>query len=318
MEQLKNLVGKSEKHESVSEALRKGTQPGRDPQGAIAPEKQKIDVEQQLPGLEAEMKVRPQYDGPWYKGSGKLAGKAALITGGDSGIGRSVAIFYAREGADVAIVYLPEEQRDAEETKAMVEKEGRRCLLLPGDLRSVQFCKDIVHRTVDTFGRLDILVNNAARQVTQPDLSNLSDEQIRDTYAVNIFPHFTVTREALQFLPKQTGTIINTTSVTTFRGKDELIDYSTTKGAILAFTRSLAKNLSEDGIRVNAVAPGPIWTPLITASFKKEQFDKFGKEVPLGRAGQPEELAAAYVYLAARDSSYMTGQVLHINGGDPY
>lgn len=247
-----------------------------------------------------------------YKGMGRLKDKVALITGGDSGIGRAVAVHFAREGADVAIAYL-EEDTDAKETCKMVESEGRKCLLLRGDLKDSAFCKKIVADTAKKFGRLDILVNNAAVQFPKNELTEISDEQVRKTFQTNIFSMFTLTREALAYL-KEGSRIINTTSVTAYRGSHHLIDYSSTKGAITSFTRSLAKNLAKKKILVNGVAPGPIWTPLIPSTFEKVA--EFGKDTPLGRAGQPSEVAPAYVFLASEDASYITGQILHINGGE--
>jgi len=275
--------------------------------------KQKQDVQ---PGLEHKMEPEPEYIRPGYKGSGKLEGKVALITGGDSGIGRSVAVHFAREGADVAIVYVDHESKDAEDTKALVEKEGRKCLLLPGDLQDKQYCIDIVDKTVKEFGKLNILVNNSAVQKPKESLEEIDDEQLEWTFDVNILSFFRVTRHALKYL--QSGdTIINTTSINSYRGHKDLVDYSTTKGAITAFTRSMAGQLAEKNIRVNAVAPGPIWTPLIVATFPPEKNEKFGQNTPLGRAGQPSECGPAYVFLASEDSTYFTGQCLHPNGGHP-
>jgi len=272
---------------------------------------QKQDVQ---PGLETEMTPKPEFIRPSYKGSGKLQGKVALITGGDSGIGRSVAVHFAREGADVAISYVKEETQDAEDTKQLVEKEGRKCLLLPGDLRDKNYCISIVKDTVKQLGKLNVLVNNAAIQNPHDDLRDYSDEQIEDVFDVNIISFFRVSRAALDHL-NAGDTIINTTSINSYRGHKDLIDYSSTKGAITAFTRSLASQLAEKNIRVNAVAPGPIWTPLIVATFPPEKTKEFGKNTPLGRAGQPSECGPSYVFLASEDSSYITGQCLHPNGG---
>lgn len=247
-----------------------------------------------------------------YKGIDKLKNKAAIITGGDSGIGRAVAVHFAREGADVAIVYLNEDE-DAHTTREMVEEEGRQCLLLPGDIKDKEFCREAVRRTIETFGKLDILVNNAAVQYPKDSLEEISLEQLETTFQTNTFSMFHFTQEALKHM-KKGGRIINTTSVTGYRGSSHLLDYASTKGAIVGFTRSLAKNLASKGILVNGVAPGPIWTPLIPSSFNS--VSDFGSDTPLGRAGQPSEVAPAYVYLASEDSSYMTGQVLHINGGE--
>jgi NAD(P)-dependent dehydrogenase (short-subunit alcohol dehydrogenase family) len=261
------------------------------------------------------MTPKPETIRQSYRGSGKLEGKAALITGGDSGIGRSVAVHFAREGCDVAIVYKPEEQADAEESRQMVEAEGRRCLLLPGDLRDPAFCQSVVDQTVSQLGKLNVLVNNAAEQHPEGDLEDITDEHLLSTYQTNIFSFFRVTRAALKHL--QPGdSIINTTSVTAYRGSQELVDYSSTKGAITSFTRSLSKQLAEKGIRVNAVAPGPIWTPLIPATFDEEKVAGFGQQVPMKRPGQPSEVGPAYVFLASEDASYFTGQVLHPNGGE--
>ncbi|MCW2974302.1 MAG: 3-oxoacyl-(acyl-carrier-protein) reductase [Thermoleophilia bacterium] len=265
------------------------------------------------PGIEAEMHPRPKYAAEWYRGSGKLTGKRALITGGDSGIGRAVAVLFAREGADVAIAYLDEET-DAAETKRLVEAEGRTCHTFSGDLAEVAWCEQLVTQAADALGGLDILVNNAAEQHVDTDFEDITPEQVERTFRTNILAMFHVTRTALKHL-SEGSTIINTTSVTNYKGKPELVDYATTKGAITSFTRSLSGQLVERGIRVNGVAPGPIWTPLIPASFSEEEVAKFGQDVPMQRPGQPEELAPAYVYLASQDSSYVTGQVIHVNGG---
>ena len=265
------------------------------------------------PGFEHEMEPQPQSTYPNYKGSGKLEGKAALITGGDSGIGRAVAILFAREGADVAIVYLNEHE-DAETTVKLVQAEGQRCLAIAGDIGQKAFCQDAVAQTVEAFDRLDILVNNAAVQFVQKNIEDISEEQLEKTFRTNIFSMFFMTQAARPHL-NEGSTIINTTSVTAFEGSPGLMDYASTKGAILAFTRSLAQNLAEDGIRVNGVAPGPIWTPLIPASFDEEKVATFGQDTPLGRPGQPEEVAPAYVFLASQDASYITGQTIHPNGG---
>lgn len=270
--------------------------------------------QQSPPGLESEMTPKPRSQGRQYRGSGKLQGKVALITGGDSGIGRSVAAFYAKEGADVAIVYK-EERQDAEETKRMVEAEHRRCLPIRGDIGDEQFCQQAVQQTVNEFGHLDILINNAAEQHPQSSIEDITAEQLDRTFRTNIFGMFFMTKAALPYL-KEGSAIVNTTSVTAFKGSPQLIDYSSTKGAIVAFTRSLSQSLIEKGIRVNGVAPGPIWTPLIPSTFPEEKVKTFGQQVPMKRAGQPEEVAPCYVFLASDDSSYMSGQILHPNGGE--
>ncbi|HEV2704719.1 MAG TPA: SDR family oxidoreductase [Pyrinomonadaceae bacterium] len=266
------------------------------------------------PGRETEMRPRPAATDPQYRGSGKLAGKVALITGGDSGIGRAVAVLYAREGADVCVSYLNEHE-DAEETRRLVEAEGRRCLTVAGDIGDESFCRDLVEQTVRELGRLDILVNNAAEQHPQESIERISAEQLERTFRTNIFSMFYLTKAALRHL-KEGSTIINTTSVTAYKGSPELLDYSSTKGAIVAFTRSLSQSLIEQGIRVNGVAPGPIWTPLIPSTFDREKVSTFGANVPMKRPGQPEEVAPAYVFLASDDSSYIAGQILHPNGGE--
>lgn len=265
------------------------------------------------PGRESEMSPRPKAQDPDHIGTHKLDHKVALITGGDSGIGRAVAIAFAREGADIAVVYL-NEHKDAEETKRLVEKEGRRCILLAGDAGREQFCQESVRRTVETLGGLDVLVNNAAEQHPQESIEKITADQLERTFRTNIFSFFYMTKAALPNL-KEGSAIVNTTSVTAYKGSPQLLDYSSTKGAIVAFTRSLSQGLAEKGIRVNAVAPGPIWTPLIPSTFPEEKVETFGSEVPLKRAGQPEEVAPAYVFLASNDASFMTGQVLHPNGG---
>lgn len=265
------------------------------------------------PGIESEMTPRPVSIDPNYKSAGKLKGKTAIITGGDSGIGKSVAIYFAKEGANVAIVYL-EEHQDAEETKNLIEAEGVKCLLFAGDIGNEEMCKDIVNNTVEQFGTIDILVNNAAEQHPQKSLLNITSAQLEKTFRTNIFSYFYMAKMVLPYL-KQGSVIINTASITAYEGHEELIDYSATKGAIVTFTRSLAKSLAPQGIRVNGVAPGPIWTPLIPSTFTEDQVATFGTTTPMGRAGQPFELAPAFIYLASDDSSYVSGQMLHVNGG---
>lgn len=265
------------------------------------------------PGLEYLMFPRPIFNDPDYTGSGKLKDKVALITGGDSGIGRAVSLAFAKEGADIVIVYL-NEHIDARETKSLVEAQGRKCILIAGDLRKESFCKKIVKDTLCAFGHLDILVNNAGVQFPQVSLEDITSEQLEDTFRTNIFPMFYVTKAALPHL-KKGSTIINTASVTAYRGAELLIDYSATKGAIVSFTRSLALSLVSKGIRVNGVAPGPTWTPLQPASYPAEYIAFFGSNTPMKRAAQPAELAPAYVYLSSDDSTYVTGQILHVDGG---
>ncbi len=265
------------------------------------------------PGIETEMNPKPISVDPKYQGSGKLANKVAVITGGDSGIGKSVAIYFAKEGADVVIIYLDEHQ-DAEETKRLIEKENKTCLLMAGDVGEESFCQQVIKKTVDQFGKIDILVNNAAEQHPQKSLLDISSQQLERTFKTNIFSFFYLTKAALPHLQKGSS-IINTASITAYKGNEQLLDYSATKGAVVAFTRSLSQSLAAQGIRVNGIAPGPIWTPLIPSTFPEDQVAVFGSDTPLGRAGQPFELAPGYVYLASDDSAYVSGQIIHINGG---
>jgi NAD(P)-dependent dehydrogenase (short-subunit alcohol dehydrogenase family) len=270
--------------------------------------------EDQLPGSEAKLEPKPDWE-PRYPGSGRLKGKVALITGADSGIGRAVAALFAREGADIAIAYLCEHE-DAAKTREIVEGEGRRAIVSAGDSGSREFCEKAVKQTVDELGRLDVLVNNAGEQHPDKDIRDITEEQLRRTFQTNIFGMFFMTQAARPHL-KKGSSIINCTSVTMYKGSADLLDYSSTKGAITAFTRSLAKNLVEDGIRVNAVAPGPIWTPLNPFGGQPpEDMKDFGKNTPMGRPGQPNEVAPSFLFLACEDSSYMIGQVLHPDGGD--
>jgi len=270
--------------------------------------------EDQLPGHESQLEPKPDWE-PRYRGSDRLKGKVALITGADSGIGRAVAALFAREGADVAILYLCEHD-DAAMTKDIVEKEGRRAMTIPGDIGDRQFCERAVEQTIDQLGRLDILVNNAGEQHSDKDIADITEEQLRRTFQTNIFGMFYLTQAAAPHL-KEGSAIINCTSETMYAGSKPLLDYSATKGAITAFTRSLALNLVEKGIRVNAVAPGPIWTPLNPFGGQEPgKIPQFGKSTPMGRPGQPNEVAPSFLFLACEDSSYMTAQVLHPDGGD--
>ena len=267
---------------------------------------------QELPGSEAQMNPQPEIVRENYKGSEKLVNKIALITGGDSGIGRSVAVHFAKEGADVAIIYKSETE-DARYTQELVEKEGRTCLLLEGDVRSQKFCEQAVDRVARELGSINILVNNAAVQFPKDHISEIDQDQLAETFETNIYPYFYFAKYLENKFAKG-DCIINSTSVTAYRGSSHLIDYSSTKGAITTFTRSLSKAWAKKGIRVNGVAPGPIWTPLIPATF--DEVAQFGQDVPLGRAGQPSEVAPAYVFLASQDASYITGQIIHVNGGE--
>jgi NAD(P)-dependent dehydrogenase (short-subunit alcohol dehydrogenase family) len=265
------------------------------------------------PGFQDEMEPRPQGEMRHYRGAGRLDGKIALVSGGDSGIGRAVCIGFAKEGADVALTYLDEHQ-DAEKTVRLIQAEGRRALAIPGDIGNSDFARELVRQVIAQFGRIDILVNNAAEQHMAKKLEDISDEQLERTFRTNIFSQFYLTRAVLPEMPEG-GAIINTTSVTAYQGNPTLVDYSSTKGAIVAFTRSLSKQLESRKIRVNAVAPGPIWTPLIPASYPAEKTASHGQQAPMGRAGEPDEVAPAYIFLASRDASYFSGQVLHPNGG---
>lgn len=270
--------------------------------------------EQKLPGDEYKMNPEPEIIRGNYKGSDKLKGKVALITGGDSGIGRSVAVHFAREGANVAIIYLKEDN-DAIKTKQLVEEEGKECLIISGDLKNIKFCESALIKCVKTFGTLNIIVNNAAVQFPAENFEKLTTKHLHTTFETNIYPYFYITKFALEYL-NEGDCIINTSSVTAYRGSEHLVDYASTKGAIVSFTRSLSAMLAERKIRVNGVAPGPIWTPLIPASFDKNHVAVFGQQTPMGRAGQPSEVGPAYVYLACEDSSYVTGQFIHVNGGE--
>jgi NAD(P)-dependent dehydrogenase (short-subunit alcohol dehydrogenase family) len=268
---------------------------------------------QSQPGREFKMGDKPDYM-PRFPGSGRLKRKRALITGADSGIGRAIAILFAREGADIAFVYL-EEDKDAEETRRLIEAEGARAVAIRGDVASKQFCEDAVRQAVAALGGLDILVNNAAEQHMDTDVEDIDEDQLKRTFATNLFGYVFMIQAALPQL-KSGSAIVNTTSVTAYRGQTVLVDYSATKGAIVSLTRSLSQQLADKDIRVNAVAPGPIWTPLIPATFPPKKVESFGKHVPLGRPGQPNEVAPSYLFLASQDASYMTGQVLHPNGGE--
>jgi NAD(P)-dependent dehydrogenase (short-subunit alcohol dehydrogenase family) len=280
-----------------------------DEPGSVPPQHQ-----DQQPGSQQQMHPQPNTIPPEYRGSGKLEGRVALITGGDSGIGRAVAVAYAKEGADIAALYLNEDE-DAAETRRLVEEAGHKCVLIAGDIGDESFCRGAVQQAVDALGRLDVLVNNAAEQHPQESILDISAEQLERTFRTNIFSMFYLVKAALPHL-KPGAHIINTTSVTAYRGSPQLLDYSSTKGAIVSFTRSLSQALAEKGIHVNGVAPGPIWTPLIPSTFSEDKVESFGESVPLKRPGQPEEVAPAYVFLASDGGSYMTGQVLHPNGGE--
>lgn len=269
--------------------------------------------EAELPGLEAKLDPKPEWE-PRYPGSGRLEGKVAIVTGGDSGIGRAVAVLFAREGANVVISYL-EEHKDAKDTAQMIEAEGGKAEVIAGDIGEREHCRAIVDLAVNTFGKLDILVNNAGEQHPDKDITDISDQQLKRTFQTNVFGMFYMVQAAMEHL-KEGAAIINCTSVTMYKGADELLDYSATKGAITAFTRSLSENLSQKGIRVNGVAPGPIWTPLNPfGGASEEKLEHFGESTPMGRPGQPNEVAPCFLFLACQDSSYMSGQVLHPNGG---
>lgn len=269
--------------------------------------------QEKQPGVENRMTPRPKSEMKEYRGSGKLQDKAAIITGGDSGIGRAIAIGFAKEGANVAVLYLNEHE-DADKTRELVEREGKRCILIAGDVGDSEFCRDAVEQSVRELGRLDILVNNAAEQHVAESLEEITDEQILRTFQTNIFAHFYLARAALKHM-KEGSAIICTTSITAYEGNERLIDYASTKGAIVAFVRSMANSLAKKNIRVNGVAPGPIWTPLIPATFPPEHVAEFGADTPFGRAGEPDEVAPCYIFLASGDASYITGQIIHVNGG---
>jgi NAD(P)-dependent dehydrogenase (short-subunit alcohol dehydrogenase family) len=289
--------------------LRPAKEPRMNEPGSVPPQEQ-----DQQPGSQQQMTPQPNTIPPDYQGSGKLAGRVALITGGDSGIGRAVAVAFAKEGADVAVVYLNEHE-DAAETRRLVEQAGRKCVLIAGDIGNESFCQEAVQQTLSGLGHLEVLVNNAAEQHPQESILDISAEQLEKTFRTNIFSMFYMVKAALPHL-KEDARIINTTSVTAYRGSPQLLDYSSTKGAIVAFTRSLSQALAEKKIHVNGVAPGPIWTPLIPSTFTPDKVESFGQSVPLKRPGQPEEVAPSYVFLASDGGSYMTGQVLHPNGGE--
>jgi NAD(P)-dependent dehydrogenase (short-subunit alcohol dehydrogenase family) len=274
-----------------------------------------VKPQQQVPpGLETAMDPMPESEDPNYKAAGKLKGKVAIITGGDSGIGKAAAIIFAKEGADSVIVYNSSDD-DANETQKRIEELGRKCITIKGDVGDKKFCQETVELTLKEFGKIDIVVNNAAMQRNQKNLEDITEAQLETTFRTNIFGYFFLTQAALPHL-KKGASIINVSSVTAFRGSEELIDYSSTKGAIISFTRSLSQNLASKEIRVNAIAPGPIWTPLIPSTLPEEKVEEFGKDTPLGRVGQPSEVAPSFVFLASNDSTYITGQTIHVNGGE--
>jgi NAD(P)-dependent dehydrogenase (short-subunit alcohol dehydrogenase family) len=288
----------------------------QDPQSKY-PEPSLRGGDQNEPGLTSAMPDKPDHGEESYRGSGKLTGRKAVITGGDSGIGRAVAIAFAREGADVLISYLPEEEDDAQDTAALIEKAGRTAVRVPGDIRDEAHCQAIIDRAVSELGGVDILVNNAAFQMAQPGgITEITTEQFDKTLKTNLYAMFWLSRAAVSHMPSGSA-IINTASIQAYQSSSQLLDYATTKGGIVAFTKALAEDLAEQGIRVNAVAPGPIWTPLIPATMPDKKVEQFGSDTPLGRAGQPAELAPAYVYFASDDASYTTGEVLGITGGKP-
>jgi NAD(P)-dependent dehydrogenase (short-subunit alcohol dehydrogenase family) len=280
----------------------------------MAKSKQFPPQKQSPPGLQSKMRPEPSTEKKNIIGAARLSGKTAIVTGGDSGIGRAVAVAFAKENADIAVIYLKED-KDAKETKRLVEEKGQKCLLLRGDVGMESFCRDAVKKTLDYFGKVDILVNNAAEQTPQEKIEDITSSQLEKTFRTNVFSVFYMTKAVLPSL-KKGASIINTSSVTAYRGSPELLDYSSTKGAIISFTRSLSKNLADKKIRVNAVAPGPIWTPLIVSTFPKNKIKNFGSDTPLGRAGQPEEVAPCFVFLASDEASYITGQTIHVNGGE--
>lgn len=265
------------------------------------------------PGKEFKMNPRPEYD-PLYPGVGKFEDQVVIVTGGDSGIGRATALSFANEGANLIIVYK-EEDPDARETKDLIETMGTRCVLFKGDLGEKSFCERVVEKTMEAFGRIDVLINNAGEQHTEENFEDISEEQIQRTFRTNLFSYMFMVQACLPHLKRVKGSIVNNASVTAYQGHSELMDYASTKGAIVALTRSLSQNLAQDGVRVNAVAPGPIWTPLIPASFDTDHIESFGENTPLGRAGQPNEVAGSFIFLASQDARYMTGQLLHPNGG---